>query len=68
MNLRVLIKKALSGSKISRKIATKRARVSPVKIVKLESLKLSTPRTTEEIRRAYSEGRIAEMTPDQAGL
>lgn len=68
MNLRALIKKAMSGGKTPGKRAARSARGLPVKVVKLESLKLSKPRTDEDIRRAYSEGRIAEMTPEQAGL
>ncbi|WP_050465253.1 hypothetical protein [Herbaspirillum autotrophicum] len=70
MRLRAVIKKALLGGKMfaKRKMLGKRARILPVKIVKLENLTLSKPRTEEEIRRAYSEGRIAEMTPEQAGL
>ncbi len=70
MNLRAVIKKAVLGSKMfaRRKMLGKRARAHRVKIVSLENLKLSKPRTEEEIRRAYSEGRIAEMTPEQAGL
>lgn len=38
------------------------------KTVKIESLEFSPPRTDAEIRKAYREGRIAEMTPHQAGM
>lgn len=32
-----------------------------------EQLQITPRRTTEDIRRAAAEGRVAEMTPDQAG-
>jgi hypothetical protein len=32
------------------------------------SLKVTPPRTAEDIRRAMAEGRFAEMTPHQAGI
>lgn len=71
MTLRTFIKKAVLGSKIPAKkkmAASKGARMVSVKTVRLEDLKITKPRTVEEIKQAYSEGHIAEMTPHQAGL
>lgn len=36
--------------------------------IRLEDLALSMPRTDADILKAYRAGRIAEMTPHQAGL
>lgn len=70
MTLRAFIKKAVLGSKVpaQKKAAVKSVRLVSAKTIKLESLKLSKPRTEAEIKRAYKDGRIAEMTPRQAGL
>lgn len=54
MTLRELIKKALSERFPGlRTVAVKNVRVIPAKPVKLESLKISRPRTTAEIKQAY---------------
>lgn len=37
-------------------------------VFSLSSLKCTKPRTAEDIARAKAEGRVAEMTPHQAGI
>ena len=36
-------------------------------IFSAEQLRITPKRTAEDIQRAVAEGRVAEMTPDQAG-
>lgn len=74
MTIRATLKRTFLGKRqalkpgVKKSVQAKGGQMVTVKTFKMESLKLTKPRTDKEIRQAMAEGRVAELTPQQAGL